>query len=127
MRRHALLLLACPRSGATALAGALVRAGAVAGGEFVASPPGEPKDNWQCAPLVALNERLLALLGLRWDSLVSPPDRWLERPAVRALTADADALIATQFGTRRTSCCTMYGSRSRRRSGASGSLPPTST
>jgi len=99
MRRHALLLLACPRSGATALAGALVSAGAVAGEEFVASPPGEPEDSWQCAPLVTLNERLLALLGLRWDSLVSPPDRWLERPAVRALTADADALIATQFGT----------------------------
>lgn len=98
MRRHALLLLACPRSGATALAGALVRAGAVAGAEFVASPPGEPEDNWQCAPLVTLNERLLALLGLRWDSLVSPPDRWLERPAVRALTSDADALIAAQFG-----------------------------
>ncbi len=98
MRRHALLLLACPRSGATALAGALVRAGAVAGREFVVSPPCEPDDNWQCAPLVALNDRLLELLGLRWDALVSPPDRWLERPAVRALTADADALIAAQFG-----------------------------
>ncbi len=98
MRRHALLLLACPRSGATALAGALVRAGAAAGTEFVAPPPGAPEDTWQCAPLVALNERLLARLGLRWDSLVSPPDRWLERPAVRALTADADALIAAQFG-----------------------------
>jgi hypothetical protein len=98
MRRHALLLLACPRSGATALAGALVRAGAVAGAEFVAPAPGTPEDTWQCAPLVALNERLLALLGLRWDSLVAPPDRWLERPAVRALAADADALIAAQFG-----------------------------
>jgi hypothetical protein len=98
MRRHALLILACPRSGATALAGALVRTGALAGREFVVSPPCEPDDNWQCAPLVALNDRLLALLGLRWDSLVSPPDRWLERPAVRALAADADALIAAQFG-----------------------------
>jgi len=98
MRRHALLLLAAPRSGATALAGALVRAGAHAGLEFVAAPPGEPVDTWQCAPLVAFNERLLALLGLRWDSLVPPPDRWLERPAVRSLAAEADALVGAQFG-----------------------------
>ncbi len=98
MRRHALLLLASPRSGATALAGALVQAGACAGREFVAPPRGEPPQSWQCAALVALNERLLALLGLRWDSLVPPPDRWLERPAVRALAPEADALIAAEFG-----------------------------
>ena len=99
MRRHALLLLACPRSGATALAGALVQAGACAGREFVVPPRGEPPQSWQCAALVALNERLLALLGLRWDSLVPPPDRWLERPAVRALAPAADALIVAEFGT----------------------------
>jgi hypothetical protein len=98
MRRHALLLLACPRSGATALAGALVHAGAVAGRDFVVPPATEPAECWQCAPLAALNERLLALLGLRWDALVPSPDRWLERPAIRALAAEADALIAHQFG-----------------------------
>ena len=98
MRRHALLLLACPRSGATALAGALVRAGACAGRAYVTPPAGEAPDSWQCAALVALNERLLALLGLRWDSLVPLPDRWLDRPAVRALAPEADALIAAQYG-----------------------------
>jgi len=98
MRRHALLLLACPRSGATALAGALAAAGARAGRDFVVPAAGEPQDSWQCAPLVALNDRLLALLGLRWDSLVPLPDRWLDRPTVRALAVEADALIGAQFG-----------------------------
>jgi hypothetical protein len=98
MRRHALLLLACPRSGGTALAAALAHAGACAGRQFVAPAAGEPPESWQCAPLVALNERLLASLGLAWDSLVALPDRWLERPAVRALAAEADALIAAEFG-----------------------------
>ena len=99
MRRHALLLIACPRSGATALAGALAHAGARAGQTFVTAPAGDAAaTTWQSAPLVDLNERLLAAVGLRWDSLVPPPERWRERPAVRALARDADALIAGEFG-----------------------------
>jgi len=98
MRRHALLVIACPRSGATALAGALAHAGALAGKTFVAAPAGEPAATWQSAPLVALNERLLAAMGLRWDSLVAPPERWRERPSVRALAAEADALLDAEFG-----------------------------
>ena len=98
MRRHALLIIACPRSGATALAGALAHAGASPGRTFVAAPAGEPAATWQCAPLVALNDRLLAAMGLRWDSLVAPPERWRERAGVRELIADADALIASEYG-----------------------------
>ena len=97
MRHHALLIIACPRSGATALAGALAHAGATPGRTFVAASPGEPAATWQCAPLVALNDRLLAAMGLRWDSLVAPPERWRERTAVRALVREADALIASEF------------------------------
>ena len=44
-----------------------------------------------------MNERLLAALGLRWDVPVSPPERWRERPAIRALVPEADALIASEF------------------------------
>ena len=47
---------------------------------------------------VALNDRLLAAMGLRWDSLVAPPERWRERAGVRALIAEADALIASEYG-----------------------------
>ena len=98
MRRHALLIIACPRSGATALAGALAHAGATPGRTFVTAPSGEPAATWQCAPLVALNDRLLEAMGMRWDSLVAPPERWRERAGVRALTAQADALIASEYG-----------------------------
>ena len=98
MRRHALLIIACPRSGATALAGALAHAGATPGRNFVAAPSGEPATTWQCAPLVALNDRLLAAMGLRWDSLVAPPERWRERSSVKALIAEANALIASEYG-----------------------------
>lgn len=98
MRRHALLLLACPRSGATALAAALAHAGAYAGRRFVPALPGEPSATWQSSALAAFNERLLATLGMRWDTLVPPPDRWRERAGARALASDADALIADEFG-----------------------------
>lgn len=98
MRRHALLIIACPRSGATALAGALAHAGATPGRTFVTAPSGEPAATWQCAPLVALNDRLLEAMGMRWDSLVAPPERWRERAGVRALAAQADALIASEYG-----------------------------
>lgn len=98
MRRHALLIAACPRSGATALAGALACAGAHAGRSFVAAPSGEPAETWQSATLVALNERLLATLGLRWDSLVGPPERWWEREPVRGLACEADAFIKGELG-----------------------------
>jgi hypothetical protein len=98
MRRHALLIVACPRSGATTLAGALACAGAHPGRTFVTAPSGEPAATWQCAPLVALNDRLLAVQGLRWDSLVGSPERWRERPQMRALAVEADATIASEFG-----------------------------
>lgn len=98
MRRCALLIIACPRSGATALAGALAHAGANPGRTFVPALQDDADATWQCAPLVAHNDRLLAALGLRWDSLVAPPERWHERTSVRNLVADADALIADEFG-----------------------------
>ena len=98
MRRHALLVIACPRSGATALAGALAHAGTAAGRTFVASSAEDSPAPRQASPLVVLNDRLLAAIGLRWDSLVAPPERWRERPSVRALVADADAMLAAEFG-----------------------------
>lgn len=98
MRRHALLLLACPRSGATALAAALAHAGAYAGRTFVPAPTGEASATWQSAALAAFNERLLAALGVRWDTLVPLPERWRERAAVRALVPEADALLRDEFG-----------------------------
>jgi hypothetical protein len=98
MRRHALLILACPRSGATALAAALAHGGAYAGRTFVPAPAGDAAGTWQPASVAAFNERLLAAMGLRWDALVPLPDRWRERPAVRALAQESDALIAEEFG-----------------------------
>jgi hypothetical protein len=95
MSRHALLVLADPGNGGAALASALVRAGAWPGHDLVPTAAGIP---CECAPLAALNERLLAALGLRRDSPVPLPDRWQERPAVRALAAEGDSLVADQFG-----------------------------
>ncbi len=98
MRRTALLLLACPRSGASALAAALAHAGAYAGRTFVAGPAGGHHSTWQSAALAAFNERLLATLGTRWDSLAPLPERWRERASIRALADEADALIAGEYG-----------------------------
>ena len=98
MRRTALLLLACPSSGATALAAALAHAGAYAGRTFVPAQAGGHASTWQSSALAAFDERLLATLGTRWDSLAPLPERWRERASIRALAAEADALIADEYG-----------------------------
>ena len=98
MRRHALLVASAPRSGATALAAALARLGADTGRTALRPAAGEPDDTWQSAPLCALNDRLLESLGLRWDTLAALPERWRERPGVRLLAAEADQVIAGEFG-----------------------------
>lgn len=80
------------------LAGLLAKAGAVAGLSFVPQPRGHAEPTWQGAAVCALNDRLLHALGQRWDALAPMPERWVDRPAIRALEGEADALLAAEFG-----------------------------
>ena len=52
-----------------------------------------------CAPAWRSTTGCLQRWDLRWDSLVAPPERWRERAGIRALVAEADALIASEYGT----------------------------
>lgn len=96
-RRQAVLIASPPRSGAGMLAALLSRAGAMAGSTFVPQLRGHAEPTWQSAPVAALNDRLLDALGQRWDALAPMPERWVDRPAIRALEGEADALLASEF------------------------------
>src|SRR5512137_1973665 len=96
MRRHALFLLGMHRSGASALAGALAKAGA-SPGRTMREVPGHEAATLESAPLVALDDALLEALGSRWDSLAPLPDRWFERAGVRELVGGAREIVRAEF------------------------------
>ena len=97
MTRSALFVLGMHAGGASALAGALARAGAATGA--TATPTvDEGMGATSCAPLVTLSETALSALGVSWDSLAAPPERWPDSPAIRALAPAAQELVAREFG-----------------------------
>jgi len=97
MTRSALFVLGMHAGGASALAGALARAGAATGA--TATPTvDEGTGATSCAPLVTLSETALSALGVSWDSLAAPPERWPDSPAIRALAPAAQELVAREFG-----------------------------
>jgi hypothetical protein len=99
MQRHALFIVGMHRSGASALAAALARAGASPGKTMRAGNDGAPVGS---TPLVLLNDRLLHALGSRWDGLAPLPERWLDRAPVVALAREAVEVIAAEYGDAKT-------------------------
>jgi hypothetical protein len=98
MQRYVILILSAPRGGGSALAGALARAGAHPGTHLVPAATDAPTGNWECAPLVGINDRLLHELGTRWDSMAPMAGGWTALPAVRALRAEAAEAVAAEIG-----------------------------
>ncbi len=98
MQRYLILVLSVPRGGGSALAGALAKAGAHPGTHLIPPTPDAPYGNWECAPLVRLNDRLLLELGARWDSMAPLPTGWPTLPAVQALRPEATDAIAGELG-----------------------------
>jgi hypothetical protein len=98
MQRYVILVLSVPRGGGSALAGALAKAGAHPGTNLVASAADAPSGNWECAPLVRLNDRLLLELSARWDSMAPLSGGWPTLPAIQALRPEASRAIAAELG-----------------------------
>jgi hypothetical protein len=98
MTRSVLFLLGMPDSGASALAAALAAAGGRLGA--AANPvPGDTAGAGANSALAALSDTVLGRLGLGWDSLAAPPERWAESAAARTLAPAAAELVLTEFGT----------------------------
>jgi hypothetical protein len=85
------------RSGTSAIARGLQMLGVYLGNDFLCAKPDNPTGYWEDRNIYEINERLLAVLGLKWEDITLIDDaRWHE-PEVEALLAEAIEYLRSQF------------------------------
>jgi hypothetical protein len=85
------------RSGTSALARGLQMLGVYLGNDFLSPQLDNPTGYWEDKNIYELNERLLAVLGLKWeDARLIDDARWHE-PEVEALRAEAAGYLESRF------------------------------
>lgn len=94
---RAVLLLGMHRSGTSAIARGLAALSVYLGNDFLEAQPENPTGYWEDKGVVALNERLLQTLGLKWDETSLVDRRAFERRRVRALRHDAVRYLNRTF------------------------------
>jgi hypothetical protein len=94
---RAVLLLGMHRSGTSAIARGLGTLSVYLGNDFLDAQPENPTGYWEDKGIVALNERLLGALGLKWDDTPPIDRRAFERRRVRALRRDAIRYLNRTF------------------------------
>ena len=94
---RAVLLLGMHRSGTSAIARGLGALSVYLGNDFLDAQPENPTGYWEDKGIVALNERLLGALGLKWDDTSAIDRRAFERRRVRALRGDAMRYLNRTF------------------------------
>jgi hypothetical protein len=91
------LVLGMHRSGTSALARGLQMLGVYLGNDFLSPRPDNPTGYWEDKNIYELNERLLAVMGLKWEDVALIDDaRWHE-PEVEALRAEALGYLESRF------------------------------
>ena len=71
--------------------------GVYLGNDFLCAKPDNPTGYWEDRNIYEINERLLAVLGLKWEDVALIDDaRWHE-PEVEALLAEAVEYLRSQF------------------------------
>jgi hypothetical protein len=87
------------RSGTSALTRGVQLLGVYLGTNFLSPRFDNPTGYWEDKNICALNERLLAVLGIKWeDALLIDDVRWRE-PEVEALLADAVEYVGSTLAT----------------------------
>jgi len=85
------------RSGTSALTRGLQMLGVYLGNDFLSPQPDNPTGYWEDRNICELNERLLAVFGLKWEDVALIDDaRWNE-PEVEPLRAEAVKYLTAQF------------------------------
>jgi len=97
-RPLALVVLGMHRSGTSALAGCLARLGAVRPRTEIAPTVNNPKGYYESEPVMAFNDRLLALMGSAWHDCRGPDVGLISAGVRRDLAREARALLADEFG-----------------------------
>jgi hypothetical protein len=94
---RAILVLGMHRSGTSALSRGLQALGVYLGNDFLSPKPDNPTGYWEDKNITALNERLLATLGLKWEDVALIDDtRWNE-PKIEVLRAEAVTYLQSCF------------------------------
>ncbi|MGC2633016.1 MAG: sulfotransferase [Candidatus Cybelea sp.] len=94
---RAVLVLGMHRSGTSAIARGLGPLSVYLGNDFLDAQPENPTGYWEDKGIVAINERLLGALGLKWDDTSAIDRRAFERRRVRALRRDAIGYLTRTF------------------------------
>jgi len=85
------------RSGTSALARGLQMLGVYLGNDFLSPRPDNPTGYWEDRNIYEINERLLAVLGLRWEDVALIDDARWQEPEVEALRTEAVKYLESQF------------------------------
>jgi hypothetical protein len=85
------------RSGTSAVARGLQMLGVYLGNDLLSPLPDNPTGYWEDKHIFELNERLLAVFGLRWEDVTLIDDaRWRE-PQVEAMRREAVEYLSSHF------------------------------
>jgi O-antigen biosynthesis protein len=94
---RAVLVLGMHRSGTSALARGLQMLGVYLGNDFISSKPDNPTGYWEDRNIYEINERLLAVFGLKWEEVALIDDARWDAPGAEALRNEAVAYLRSQF------------------------------
>jgi hypothetical protein len=94
---RAIIVLGMHRSGTSLLTRGLQGLGVFLGDDFLGAQPDNPTGYWENRITLDLNERLLAELGLSWESISLIEDAQWQRPEVQALSTEAAAYLQSCF------------------------------
>ena len=94
---RAVLVLGMHRSGTSALARGLQMLGVYLGNDFISPKPDNPTGYWEDRNIYEINERLLAIFGLKWEEVALIDDARWDAPEVEGLRTEAVAYLKSQF------------------------------
>jgi len=94
---RAVLVLGMHRSGTSALARGLQMLGVYLGSDFLSAQPDNPTGYWEDRNIYDLNERLLAVFGVKWEEVALIDDTRWHRPEIEVLLAEAVEYLRSHF------------------------------
>ncbi len=71
--------------------------GVYLGNDFISPKPDNPTGYWEDRNIFGINERLLAVFGLKWEEVALIDDARWDEPGVEALRTEAVAYLKAQF------------------------------
>lgn len=95
----AVCILGTHRSGTSVVTRIVALLGAFLGedGELMPAGPANPRGFWERLDVCELHERLLAVLGRRWDTAIPLPLGWEDDPSVEPLRQELLGIVTTRL------------------------------